>query len=338
MIAIVQPFIPDYREEFFMGLKSELQVEIFTFEKGSRVKSRGFRQSTIKTKHLSYFTIGQVFIYNFFPLLSRRFDKLVLMGSVKHLSTWIILLFNLVLKRDIILWGHGISIKKYHEESIKQPWLRRLFYKMANHAWFYTSKELEIWNKEKFGLKGIGLNNTISQVDKIIKLDLPNSEVKKSLKLKHNIKTPINLIICVRFSNPNRKAELLLDLIDILDGYQYGLIIIGDGPLKPNFEGIKNVYDYNAIYDFSTKQELFSIADFYIQPAWTGLSIVEALAHGLPVCTLERSKNIHQCVEFGYLEDGLNAIIAKNIEELANKIVEIDSVRYLKMRKNISPN
>ncbi|WP_372948075.1 glycosyltransferase [Mariniphaga sp.] len=334
MIAIIQPFIPHYRDEFFKGLVSELPVEIFTLVNNTKVESRGYKKSRLNTKHLKNFSIGPIHIYNFFPLLSKKINTIVLMGSVKHLSTWIILILNFAFKKKIILWGHGISNEKYSKESLKQPWLRKLMYKMANYSWFYTENELKIWQNQIPNLRGTALNNTISDIDKIISKPFPDSTVKKSFKEKYKIKTGINLIICVRFSNPNRKAELLVELMQILDTNIYGLIVIGDGPLKPDFNGIKNIYDFGAIYDFSVKSELFSIADLYLQPAWNGLSIVEALAHGLPVCTLKRSDHTHQGVEYNYLTEGLNAILGKNIKELAQKISEIDIKEYEKMRKS----
>ena len=135
------------------------------------------------------------------------------------------------------------------------------------------------------------------------------------LKKKHNITHKKIFISCYRFTNPDRRDDELFKLISkcSIQNLDVGFIIIGVGDLKPNFEGLNNVYDYGELYNAQVKLELFQLSDFYLQLGWTGLSIVEALAHKKPIVSLRRSKQTKQSVEYYYLRNKYNAIIMNNI-------------------------
>ena len=53
-----------------------------------------------------------------------------------------------------------------------------------------------------------------------------------------------------------------------------------------------------------------------------GLSIVEAMGYGLPVFTFIRSAETLQCVEYSYIEDGMNGRIFETVDECVEVINE----------------
>ena len=122
------------------------------------------------------------------------------MGSVRHISTWVILLLNIFLRKKIILFGHGISIPKYLHEEEKMPLIRVLMYKLSKYAIFYTEKEVEIWKNVYPNLYSIAFNNTISYADILIANDYNDLNLKKIYKEKYNIKSKNVLIYCARFN------------------------------------------------------------------------------------------------------------------------------------------
>ena len=81
--------------------------------------------------------------------------------------------------------------------------------------------------------------------------------------------------------------------------------------------------DFGAVYDTDVKRELFAIADIYFQPGWVGLSIVEAMAYGLPVFTFKRSEETKQCVEYSYIKASHNGMIFENMDECVSVISTI---------------
>jgi len=321
-IGILYPRISHYREEFFESLMKNHDVSIFLYESAEKSKKENYKNSYISANYLNtYEVFKKIRLVNILPILKNNYDVVILIGEMRSISVWILLIFYRLTKTKSILWGHGISIHSYLKESKKLNLLRVVFHSLSNHTWLYTKNEMAIWVKYIKPKRLTVLNNTIN-IEEI----LMNKEVYdiNLIKKKYGIKTEVNLIFSARFTNPCRRIDLLLDLVKSIDSSKYGFIIIGDGPLKPNFKEFNNVYDFGAVYDREVKNKLFNIADFYFQPAWLGLSVNEALAYGKMILTFERSKSIKQCVEFSYLNNK-NSFVAKDLPELIYFIENIDT-------------
>lgn len=234
-----------------------------------------------------------------------------------HLTTWFLLLTKFIHKKRIILWGHGISVKRYIKEEKTPDFLLRTMISLSDGVWFYTEQEKKMWSRIFPNKQLTSLSNTISEVELIIEEQTLD---KMLLKQKHGIQQEKILIFCARFNNADRRTDLLVKLIGLLDNKLFGFIIVGGGTLKPDFNGLSNVYDYGEVYDRNLKNELFNIADIYFQPAWVGLSIVEAMAYGKPIFTFKRSPSLLQCVEYSYIEHGKNGLIFDNIDSLISNL------------------
>lgn len=316
-ILIVQPFIPHYREEFFTGLNQKNPLEIFCYENKSKIKADKFKESVFRTEYLKNIKIGPFLLYDFFKFFDKKYDVLVLMLHFGHLSTWILLLTKKIHRKKIILWGQGISVKRYLSEEKKPSILLKMMIYFSDGVWFYTNKELAQWKSIFPTKKMMSLNNTISEIKPILERD---TNLKIELKEKHKITQEKCFIFCARFTNPYRRVDLLLSAINSLDSEKFAFIIIGDGHFKPDFSKYKNVFDYGAVYDLQLKNELFDIADIYFQPGWVGLSIVEAMAYGKPIFTFKRSEDILQCVEYHYIENEVNGYIFDSLDSFIGTI------------------
>ena len=310
-------------------MQDEYDVDLFSWQDVQAARNSGFNSVSIKFYKLKGISLGPAIIYNFLPFLFGKYDVIVLVQEMKWLSHWFILIFARLFGKKVILWGHGITVAKYIEFEKKMPLSRKFMYRLADGAWFYTKKEQQLWQEIMPDLKSVALDNTISGVSDILKYQLPND--KQSLKDKHEIRADFNFIICTRFANLLRRMDLFVELAEQLDTKKYGFIVIGEGPQKPDFSKYPNVYDFGAVYNKSIKDELFAIADVYFQPGWCGLSIVEAMAYGKPVFTFQRSKDVLQCVEYGYIKHGYNGMIFDELEDMVDYIkdVEIAEIRQL---------
>ncbi|MDD2199877.1 MAG: glycosyltransferase [Bacteroidales bacterium] len=331
MIAIVQPFIPHYREAFFIGLSEKFNIDIYCFD-NNKLNKDNFKKSTVEHKILYRVRLGPFILHTINQLLNKKYDTIILMQDFKIVSTWLLLLLKPIHKKRIVLWGHGISTKRYLKESRNPNYINKLFFRRADILWFYTEKEKQIWeeNTKNKSLK-IALNNTISDVDYILKTDtnINKTEIKKKL----GIAQEIIFIFSARFTK-HRRSDLLVNAIESLDNKKFGFIIIGHGSFKPDFSKFSNVYDFGKLYDIDKKNSLFWCADAYFQPAWVGLSVVEAMAYSLPVVTFERTTKVLQCVEYHYLKDGYNSFIFKNIDEFNRKFKSINIEELINAGKN----
>ncbi|MBR0501619.1 MAG: glycosyltransferase [Paludibacteraceae bacterium] len=333
-VAILQPEVPHYREEFFSSLSNQVEkLDVYIYNSPEAAKKQGFdikeNDSVIYIKNKK---IGGFLWYSIRNLFGKKYDTLVLMLHIAHLTTWLLLLTKRIHRRKIILWGQGISVKRYLAEEKNPDWKLKMMIKFSDGVWLYTEKEYNQW-KEIFPKKKIvALCNTFSGVDKVLSYE--PLETKDVLKNKYNIKEPIVFIYCARFESDYRRTDLLIDTIKRLDSDKYAYIIIGEGKNKPDFSRFKNVYDFGAIYDVTKKHELFTMADVYYQPGWVGLSVVEAMAYGKPILTFKRSECVLQCVEYSYLIDNYNSVIVNSVEELEKKVQSMSTGEIVRLGNN----
>jgi glycosyltransferase involved in cell wall biosynthesis len=322
-IAFLYPRIAHYREEFFEYFAQHYNCDLYVYENIEVSKKNNFSISSLKTKTLkSLLLFSRLRVFNFIPLLNPKYDAIILIGEMKVLPVWILLILAKLIGVKTILWGHGISIHSYLEEEKKINSIRLLFHKLADHIWLYTENEKHIWENYLKESVLTSVNNTVD-IESILQQKCLDKEI---LQDKYQVKTPINLIYCARFSMQERRTDLLIQIIQNLDPEKYGFIIIGDGPLKPDFSPYGNVFDFGAVYDADKKNELFQLADLYIQPGWIGLSCNEALAYSKPILTFERSNTVRQCVEYAFLNDK-NSFIAVNMEEMLHFINNLSEER-----------
>jgi len=331
-IAILQPEVPHYRTEFFNRLKQCVNsIDIFVFNSIEQTKKAGFNIDSRELLPIANRQWHGFLLYNPFTLIKRH-DVLVVMLHFGHITTWLLLLTKWLHRKKIILWGQGISVKRYLKESYKPDWKLRWLISLADGVWLYTEKERLLWAKMFPQKNMVALGNSLSDVEEM--LTYKSTMTKNELKEKYKITQKHILIFCARFESPFRRTDLLLEAINRLDHRDYGFVIIGAGSNKPDFSPYSNVYDFGAIYDQSKKRELFSLADLYFQPGWVGLSAVEAMAYGKPICTFVRSKDTFQCVEYGYIEHGSNGLIFQDINDCINKIQNLSEEKIIELGNN----
>lgn len=331
-LAIVQPEIPHYRTEFFQLLKEQFSnVDVFTYisEKDSRRRGLNLEMKSIG---LSSVMINSILLYNPLPLLFGKYDTLVLMLHFGHVSTWLLLFTRFLHRKRIVLWGQGISVKRYLKEEIEPDWKLKWMIKLASGVWLYMDKEYQQWHQIFPQKPMVALGNSLSGVDEM--LDYMPGTSKEVLKEKYGINNQRVYIFCARFESQYRRTDLLIEIIERLDPNKNGFIIIGSGTYKPNFSKYPNVYDFGTLYDKEIKRELFYIADMYLQPGWLGLSIVEAMAYGKPVCTFVRSDETLQCVEYSYVKDDVNGMVFKNMDDCIERLTSCDDKKISIMGEN----
>lgn len=119
-MAILQPEVPHYRTEFFQKLANNMKkLDIFIFNPLSSTKQSGFKVDFENLIYIANKKIKGILIYNPFPILW-KYDTLVLMLHFAHLTTWLLLLTKFIHRRQIILWGQGISVKDIYRKKNNQ--------------------------------------------------------------------------------------------------------------------------------------------------------------------------------------------------------------------------
>lgn len=332
-VAILQPEVPHYRKDFFDLLKNKLEVmDIYIFNSIDAAKKQGF---SIESKDLLYIPncqIKGILFYNPFFLLRKDYDGMILMLNFTHITTWLLLITKFIHRKKIVLWGQGISVKRYLQEEVTPDWKLKWMISLADGIMLYTEKELEMWRRIFPNKKMVALNNTLSGAQSMV--EYVSFREKDELKKQYGVKEKTILIFCARFESAYRRTDLLIETIERLDNSRFGFIIIGAGKHKPDFSNYSNVYDFGAVYDTKLKQDLFTIADIYFQPGWVGLSIVEAMAYGKPIFTFKRTEKTKQCVEYAYVKSHENGIIFENMDDCIEQIENISEKDLLHLGFN----
>lgn len=326
-IAIVQPAVPTYREQFFRELQNLCKLDIFVYKSPKDVSVKLCDYPVTK---IALLKIGPLELYDPIKFFVSNYDVIVLPLQISHPILFLLLLSKWLHRKKIVLWGHGISVKRYLKETIHPDWKLKNLISLSDGVWIYQEPEANQWKKIFPNKPIVALYNTISNVETILSVNYNKSLLKK----KYGISQKTILIFCARFESNYRRCDLLLKTIQKIDSNLFGFIIIGAGKNKPDFSIYKNVYDFGAVYDRELKDELFSLADIYFQPGWVGLSIVEAMAYGKPVCTFIRSEETLQCVEYSYIEDGKNGYVFQNIDDCFNKLQNTSIHDFIKMGDN----
>lgn len=332
-IAILQPEVPHYREDFFSLLRRECEsMDIYVYNSFTDAKSNGFYVEAKGVKYIANKQIHGFLLNDPLVLLNSKYDTLVLMLHFAHITTWLLLLTKFIHKKKIILYGQGISVKRYLKEEKKPDWKLKLMIALADGAWVYMDKEYQQWHQLFPKKEIIALGNTISGIKEI--MAYKPTVAKDVIKEKYGMREEVLLIFCARFTSPYRRVDLLVETIKRLDKKRFGFIIIGDGENKPDFTSYSNVHDFGAVYDTTIKKDLFSAADIYFQPGWVGLSIVEAMAYGLPIFTFKRTEETKQCVEYNYIESGKNGLLFEHIDDCVDRIKKISSTEIKLLGEN----
>lgn len=115
-----------------------------------------------------------------------------------------------------------------------------------------------------------------------------------------------------------KKPWVLLDVHEALrrdEGLDVGLLVVGDGPLRPALEdradrrGLDDVHFVGAKYGREAAKYLFA-SDVMVMPGWLGLAVVHAFALGVPVVTQRGGPGLlGHPPEAGYVRDGENGFM-----------------------------
>ena len=192
-IVHLQPIIPHYREGFFSLLGKRTKQDIYIYENVKDAKKSSFNiVGDAKYKPMpALMSKGGVLLYNPFKLLKTDYDALVLMLNFTHVTTWLLLFTKFLHRKKIILWGQGISVRRYLKEEKTPDWKLKWMISLADGVWFYMDKEKEQWQKLFPNKPMVALHNTLTGVDDMVKY-IPKLSIEE-LKEKNGIKQMIFL-------------------------------------------------------------------------------------------------------------------------------------------------
>ncbi|MDA8959596.1 glycosyltransferase [bacterium] len=230
-----------------------------------------------------------------------------------------------------VLWGHGYSKR----EKRSKAWLRDSLGQLADSLVFYDARTADIFQARNPAFRGAFVApNT---------LDLDAIEAARSSGLATSAAPRLQQLLGDRSRSKvgggptalhvsrlweDNGVDTILEATALVPGMN--TIVVGDGPLLTGLRaratslGIADrVHFVGAMYREEDLAPLFALADLFIYPKNVGLSLIHALAYGVPVLTGDdlASHNPEVCA----LKDGVNgaffrhgdaAALAEKVEAL----------------------
>ena len=257
-------------------------------------------------------------------LLRKDYDRIILVGEARCLSTWASLLIGrLSNKKKTYVWTHGWYGKETRFERI----VKRLFFHLPTGGIIlYGNYARDLMIDEGFKPEKLFvIHNSLDHDKQIaIRKTLCASDI---YKLHFNNNNP-NLFFVGRLTK-NKKLEMALHSVALLREKKkyYNLTFIGDGVERKELEDLtkelhleQNVWFYGECYDEMILGELIYNADLCVAPGNIGLTSMHSLVFGTPALT--HNDFSHQMPEFEAIHEGLTGSFFSHgsIESLSDAI------------------
>jgi len=305
-IVIIQREFPFYRKPLFERLLNLKEREYYLITGGNDSVSGG----TIKInspKHIKIKNI-KIKIKNFEiwrqPRVLKEIkriqpDIVIIEAMISNISNWEIIQLKKKYGFKLIAWACGYQ--KY-TGKIKDFLLRKFFrncdYFLAYHG---VARDFLI----RYGVMANKITILHNAVE--VSFDYDRDKIKKIRS--ENLLKGKNVIIYVGRIVKTKQLEILLESMKKL-GEDYVCMIVGGGDylphLKEKYKPIKNIRFIGEI--INGIENYFKVADLFVLPGPGGLSLNEALYHGLPIISSLADGSAKDLVI-----DGYNGFLIKDI-------------------------
>ncbi|PKN43389.1 MAG: hypothetical protein CVU60_03265 [Deltaproteobacteria bacterium HGW-Deltaproteobacteria-18] len=334
MIWIVQKKIPHYREDFFVLLNTILKnvviIHSSILQSDSLVTNTKFDFCNILVKIINTpFGYYQPIAYKFL----KEKPKYVVLGlELKILSNYIIWFLSLFTKTKLVWWTHGYNVHiinsgfRFYIDRIIKTLLMKQCYAVLLYT-KYKNDELIAWGVDRN--KIVVLNNALNEqpLYESFMNTLKNSDHSDIVNSKSkNNNSSLTLTFVGRLVE-SKKVHKLLQLVNILK-YKIPnlrLYIIGDGDRRLYLENCAKemnltdcVFFTGTIQDPNELAKYMLITDFTVYTGTVGLAIVHSFIYGIPFLALEGKGH---SPEISYLENNKNGYMAKNLDDMADWIL-----------------
>ena len=332
-IIIFEPALPNYRIDFFNRINNFQNLELNVYYSDSNLgiltRSKYKYKWAHKIGKIVQILPGIYWQFGSMAINISKADYIVLSGAPRNLSMLLILLKAKLRNKKIVWMGQywsGTSQKWRHR-------IRLIISKLATALIFYTDHEVEKFKKDGWiSNQPIGaLNNG---------LDIRNIAAKRTKYFSKN--RALNVLFIGRLTK-KANLELLIEAFKILDSSIYKLEIIGDGPLFSKLKKKVKILKMNRIVNFygamNDENQISKIANncsIFIYPGSVGLSLIHAMAYGLPVIVHDNES--HHMPEFAAFKNKFTGLLFKenSAQDLSKILIELMEAETL--RESMSLN
>jgi len=229
--------------------------------------------------------------------------------NAKETYLFPMLLFLKALRIPAIYWGHGVDLED------RDSLVKRLVY-AGEHA-LCAAVLLYSENQRHFLTSSARAKSFVARNTIDTSLLVGTGRDRTAVLDSYGIRTSRN-IICVGRLQRRKRIPDLIAAFERLADTDCGLILVG-----PDVDACLATVAHDRIYATgpvygAALNDLLQAADVCCLPGHVGLSIVDAMHHGLPFVT----EDVDHAPEIMYLRDGINGYLVPegDIESLADRL------------------
>jgi len=350
-IAVIYPYFAHYREPKLHALINE-SVHHYDFFGDTHSYGLGIKLTEdfpkgrfIKIK--GYYFKPFMIQPGALPIaLGSKYDTLLLWGNCTWPTMWLAALLGKLRGKKILYFTHG-WIRK--DPGLK-GWFRNAFYKIADGLLVYghRSKCIGI----DFGFDPAKIHVMYNTLDcdyqDAIRAKLKPDDRQKTREKLFGKDSSNPILVNVTRLHHFKKLDMLIDAAAKLNqrGTPTNVLIIGEGPHKPELEQLAKEKGVNAVFTGALYDELeiglmLNASDLAVMPGPVGLLVMHAFAYGVPV--VSNNDYNTQMPEFEAIIPGLTGDFfeAGNLDSLTDTIERVlkspmtYEERYDKTRESI---
>lgn len=331
-VLIIQQIIPEYRQDFFNLLKTELEknnieLTLVYGNKSSSFKS-GNQYSMINWGNMIVNKIIHIRKIEFCwqPALkyAKSTDLIITEQANRLIINYILMLLKYLWGNKLAFWGHGKNMQKTSTSFTNKFALKYL--KKCDWWFAYTKSVKEYLERNKYPSNRITIVQNAINTNHLRNslLQLSEDEIKE-LKLNLNIEGNNTAIFCGGMY-PEKSIPFILRSCFIVKKQipDFHILFIGSGVDADKVKEAANTHSwihYLGTIEGRERIKYFKISAIQLMPGEVGLGILDSFALETPIITT--LDNAHG-PEIEYLENGKNGIITANeLEEYSQRIINV---------------
>ncbi len=294
-VAIVVNFLTSYREGFYRKLLAieGLTITIYCHEPPTHLNLTSIHTHFSENVRIipGKFLLGEKIVLSRLPWfdLFTKYDLVYVEGNPRYFSMALLATMLRLTGRRVVLWAMVHSFRNFRLGLL----LRLFWYRMFKQVLVYSDAEANFLSSKGFNQQIVGINNGVDYelITKAV-LAWPHSRLKE-WRDSNGLDNRTIILSCSRLDKKNKFEQILQILPQLLKKHPNLLwCVIGDGPERITLEaqtrelGLKNhVRFLGKIYSEIEQAPWFLSSQILAHPGAIGLTLLHAMAFGLPVVT-----------------------------------------------------
>lgn len=206
-----------------------------------------------------------------------RYDAIVLQGDHRNISNWVVLIWGRLVGTPVLLWSHGW----YRKDATLRRWVKRAFFGMSGMTMLYSQRGRDLGIQQGYPAdRLVVVGNSLA----------PPGAAAVALHSERKLGAQGIRLISVARLTRDRELEDLLEAMRLIaqQGQRVHLDLVGDGEAGDALREIAqrnglNVAFHGAVFSGTELAQMYGRADLCVVTGRAGLSVAQALFHGVPV-------------------------------------------------------